>query len=323
MRKVREILEDFETRLKRARVYFPEKDSMEILAHALDIKKEEIHRFFDVELDQRSLERAEEIMRRREKREPLARIFGSVLFGGISICTAPNVFKPCSGPEAMVEHILSIFEGQQNQTLRILDLGTGTGCLLLALLHRLPKATGVGIDVSEQAVSLAKKNAQSNSLSNRAEFLVADWNGEIEGQFDLIISHPPAVETKKIPFLSPEMKNYDPVISLDGGTDGLSFFRSMVQNFERLAKQKALGVFTAYSTKQEASIFDKAGFPVDVILDVYYKPLCIVVTNDRQQRTWLPLFFRGGGILDLGSTHQKEPHYAHRKMLPWSRQGMP
>ncbi|HBM90776.1 MAG TPA: hypothetical protein DD400_02725, partial [Rhodospirillaceae bacterium] len=176
----------------------------------------------------------------------------------------------------------------------ILDLGTGTGCILLALLHDLPHATGVGLDINKQAIALAEKNAEENSLSDRAVFRLGNWKDDLEERFDLVISNPPAAPTESIPHLSPELRDYDPITAIDGGKNGLSFFKEIVQNFEKLAKLDATGIFHIHDPKREASLFYKAGFPVETKFNchyrqsgVYLEPCCIVVKNKKQRRTWL------------------------------------
>jgi release factor glutamine methyltransferase len=119
-------------------------------------------------------------------------------------------------------------DGELNRPLRIADLGTGTGAILLALLSELPAATGFGTDISETAVRTAAANAARAGLSNRATFIACDYAGGLSGSFDLIVSNPPYIRTADIAGLATEVRNYDPLAALDGGADGLDAYRALI-----------------------------------------------------------------------------------------------
>lgn len=301
MEKIRPILVRFSERLKKAGVFRPEKDAASIIAHALGIEDEQISEILDNELSAEIVAKAETLIERREKHEPLHRILGSMVFCGLRIYVASGVFRPCSESEGLVEVAVSLLEEKAKEPIRILDLGTGTGCLLLALLSALPTATGIGIDIEDHVLEAARKNAKENNLSDRASFQLSDWGRDIKESFDLVICNPPAIATKNIPYFAPEMRDHNPLVSLDGGKDGLGFYRTIVKDFERLAKPGAFGVFRAYSKKREASIFDSAGFPVQLVTDYVEEAYCIIVENKKRTCGWLwqmtcPQFFdpRGG-----------------------------
>ncbi|HUY68800.1 MAG TPA: peptide chain release factor N(5)-glutamine methyltransferase, partial [Alphaproteobacteria bacterium] len=146
--------------------------------------------------------------------------------------------------------------------LRILDLGTGSGCLLLALLHELPNATGLGVDASHRAVEQAKINAETLGLAARAEFRVNDWADGVEDKFDLVISNPPYVAQGDIVGLMPEVRDFDPALALDGGVDGLNVYRFLIPQLPGLLKPGSAAIFEigAGQAKAVSNLFRATGF---------------------------------------------------------------
>jgi len=296
MRKFQDTLKEFVERLRKAGVFSPEKEAYAIFAHVLGRKASETESSWDVILDARTLKKATDIFERREKREPLARILGAQTFFGVEIKTSPDVYRPCLDAEQLVEQALFLSSQKGFEKPHILDLGTGTGCLLIALLHALPHATGIGVDIDERILEVARKNAEINGVQDRAIFVKSDWGKSLNEKFDLIVCNPPAVATANIPFLSPELRDYDPIASLDGGEDGLNFYRYIAKDFDRLAVPGGFGIFRVYSKKREAKIFQSAGIPVEIILTYYHEPYCIVATNIMNFRRWLYKFRAALGL---------------------------
>ena len=153
----------------------------------------------------------------------------------------------------------------------ILDLGTGTGCLLLALLSALPNATGVGVDQNPRALEQATKNAQTLGLAGRAQFLQSNWLDHVEGKFDLIISNPPYIATQELETLAREVRDFDPLPALDGGDDGLCAYRAIIPKLKDHMTENAsilfeVGVGQAESVK---TLLEKVGF-INVL---FYKDL--------------------------------------------------
>jgi release factor glutamine methyltransferase len=171
----------------------------------------------------------EEMRRRRIGREPVSRIIGSRDFWGLRFTLNAATLDPRPDSEALVETALNIVkaEGWSQAPLRILDLGTGSGCLLLALLSELPSATGVGTDIAALALDAARENASRLGLADRADFIAADWLDGVKGTFDLVVSNPPYVPMPMIAALPPEVR-CDPVLALDGGESGLDAYRRIV-----------------------------------------------------------------------------------------------
>jgi release factor glutamine methyltransferase len=166
---------------------------------------------------------------RRATREPVARLLGEREFYGRSFVVSPATLEPRPDSETLISAALALVgvEGLQAKPVRILDVGTGTGCLLLTLLCELPLATGLGTDASQPALATARANAHRLGVAARAAWRTADGLEGIEGPFDLLVCNPPYVRTGDIPHLQPEVRAFDPRPALDGGPDGLTLYRRM------------------------------------------------------------------------------------------------
>jgi release factor glutamine methyltransferase len=173
---------------------------------------------------------------RRCGREPISRILGSREFWSLRFAVGPATLDPRPDSETLVAAVLARIP-DRNAEITLLDLGTGTGCLLLALLSELPRARGIGVDISASARDIAATNAEVLRLDARAEFRQGDWARDISAQFDVIVSNPPYIESNSIDALAPEVAQYDPRGALDGGADGLSAYRALIpQAAERLKR---------------------------------------------------------------------------------------
>jgi release factor glutamine methyltransferase len=164
---------------------------------------------------------------RRLAREPVSRIIGRRDFWGHSFAIDASTLDPRPETETLVEAVLGIIraEGRQDQSLQLLDLGTGTGCILLSLLAELPHATGVGVDIDPRALAIASGNAERIGVSGRATFHRGDWTENLSGLFHYIVGNPPYIRQEDISALDPEVSRYDPRLALDGGPDGLDAYR--------------------------------------------------------------------------------------------------
>lgn len=167
------------------------------------------------------------LINRRLQREPIARILGLREFWSLPFLIEDETLEPRPDTETLVEAALSAVPDQK-QALRLLDLGTGTGCVLLSLLHELKFATGVGVDVSIGAVKTARTNGAQLGLDHRSNFIVSDWFSNVEGVFDLIVANPPYIPSNELTKLEPEVALYDPLRALDGGQNGLRAYEAIV-----------------------------------------------------------------------------------------------
>lgn len=174
--------------------------------------------------------RIEAAVARRAAREPVSRILGAREFWSLSFALNEATLDPRPDSETLVAAVLAETVGRDTP-LRLLDLGTGSGCLLLALLSELPLARGCGIDVSEAAVAMAAENARRLGLADRAQFHRHAWEAGLDleaGSWDVVVSNPPYIASAEIAELAPEVAGYDPAAALDGGPDGLDAYRALI-----------------------------------------------------------------------------------------------
>jgi release factor glutamine methyltransferase len=178
--------------------------------------------------------RVMDLAERRMAGEPVARIVGEKEFWSLPLRLSPETLVPRPDTETVVEAALAWTqrEGRAHTPLTILDLGTGTGAILLALLSELPNATGVGVDIAEGAARTARENARRLGLGDRARFAVSHWTDGIAGRFDIVVSNPPYIKIGEIPELPLEVSRYDPQIALDGGADGLAAYRAILARLD-------------------------------------------------------------------------------------------
>jgi release factor glutamine methyltransferase len=174
-------------------------------------------------------QRLRELTARRVLREPMAYILGEREFWGLSFKVSPAVLVPRPDSEALIEAALALMPDRQRPW-RFLDLGLGSGCLLLTLLREYPAASGVGLEISEEALAVAQANADALGVAARARLIAGDWRQpdwreHLGGSFDLLVSNPPYIEAGAIERLMPEVARYEPKLALDGGPDGLVAYR--------------------------------------------------------------------------------------------------
>lgn len=209
----------------------PRREARLLIAHVLRTSYEDV--FF---ADDRLLTEEEErtfkaLLQRRLNHEPISKIMEYREFWSLPFRVTANTLDPRPDSEIIVESVLASYKDKA-QHLRILDLGTGTGCLLLSLLHEYPNAWGVGVDRSEAASSIAQENAIRLGLENRCAFIVGHWGEALASSFDIIVSNPPYIGRNET--LPPEVA-YDPEIALFAGEDGLSCYRALADQIPRLA----------------------------------------------------------------------------------------
>ena len=190
-----------------------------ILAHHLGLPRLELFLQFERPLQEKELTDIRVAIMRRAKREPLQHVLGWVDFYGLKLRSDNRALIPRPETEYLVELLQAEFE--EEEPARILDLGTGSGAILLALLNQFETSTGVGIDLSSQALELARENAESAALASRATFIRSDWFGAVEGTFQLIVANPPYLRREEMESAEPEVARFEPKLALDGGDRGL------------------------------------------------------------------------------------------------------
>jgi len=206
----------------------------------------------------------EKAVARRLKREPVHRILGSREFHGMDLLISRETLEPRPDTEILVESLLP-HVGQivaAKGAARLLDLGTGTGAIILALLKESPDASGIGSDISEDALNTATQNAERLGLAKRFDTVRSHWFDAIAGRFDIIVSNPPYIRSDVIPALEPEVRDFDPPAALDGGPDGLDAYRAIAAGAgDFLEKDGMIGVEIGFDQKDTVTtIFRDAGF---------------------------------------------------------------
>jgi release factor glutamine methyltransferase len=208
-------------------------DARLLLLEAVGISATELITGPDLPLTLEQATTLSAFLRRRLNHEPVARIVGEREFWGLPFRLSPETLVPRPDTETLVETALDLLPDSQTP-LRVVDFGTGSGCILVALLHELPQAIGLGVDLSFGALVTARANANDNQVGNRCHFALSRWADAVSGPFDLIVSNPPYIASGVIPRLDEEVREHDPRLALDGGPDGLEPYRILLGEAERL-----------------------------------------------------------------------------------------
>jgi release factor glutamine methyltransferase len=210
-----------------------------------------------------------ELTARRIQREPMAYILGEREFWGLPFKVSPAVLVPRPDSETVIEAALALL-ADRDRPWRILDLGLGSGCLLLTLLHEFRAARGVGLELSEAALAVARTNAAALGVGARAELLLGDWRqsgwrDRLGDPFDLLVSNPPYVEAGAIAGLMPEVSRFEPKLALDGGPDGLAAYRAIATEAPRLVVPggRLLLEVGEGQAPEISAIFQSTGFTVE------------------------------------------------------------
>jgi release factor glutamine methyltransferase len=237
--KVYDAICDATKRLRAAGVDAPRRDARLLLADALGVDHPAL---LDpaAPLSETAHARFDGTVSRRAAREPVARIRGTREFWGLEFLLSPDTLDPRPDTETVIEAALAAFPNAAPR--RILDLGTGSGCILCALIHEWPAATGVGIDISDAAAATARANAARLDLAHRAQFVVGDWSAALGNRYDLVVSNPPYIRSNDIAALEPEVAAFDPHCALDGGVDGLDAYRAIALLLPRVLTAGGIAV---------------------------------------------------------------------------------
>ncbi len=221
-----EALARMSRRLDAAGVEGPMRDARLLAAHALGVDRIALHVDRDRRLSSCEQEALHRLGRRRAAGEPVSRIVGRREFWSLAFELSPATLDPRPDSETLVQAALDRMP-DRDRPLSILDLGTGSGCLLIALLSERPRAWGVGVDVSRDAAAVARRNANRLGVADRAAFLAGDWGQALAGGFDLVVANPPYVAAPEFGVLAPEVARFDPRLALVAGEDGLEAYRAL------------------------------------------------------------------------------------------------
>ncbi|RKM55633.1 peptide chain release factor N(5)-glutamine methyltransferase [Butyrivibrio sp. X503] len=223
----KDILEKGIETLERAGITEAKLDARLLLEYVCETDHSTLYAHPDREVSEVEEQKYNELLSRREKREPVAYILGKWEFMGLSFNVSKDVLIPEQDTEVLVEEALRYCEDK----MRILDLCTGSGCIALSILNYTNDTKAVCTDISEAALKVAKENADILGFNDRIEFIETDLFPEKEiGKFDVIVSNPPYIRTEVIKTLAPEVKDYEPMLALDGSDDGLIFYKRIIEN---------------------------------------------------------------------------------------------
>jgi release factor glutamine methyltransferase len=272
--------------LQQGGIETPKLDARLLLCDAAGMSQEAYVARPDCELAPGAAERFGASIERRLAGEPVSRIIGVREFFSRAFCIDQGALDPRADTETLIEAALTIVESNcwRERPLKLLDLGTGTGCILLTLLAELPHASGVGTDASLAALAVARVNARRLEVDSRASFVAGDWLEPIGGDFDLVVANPPYVATSEIVHLAREVKDHDPPIALDGGSDGLEAYRRIAARLAHVLRPGGTVLLEtgAAQTGAVLSLLRGAGLTMEaqpcLWHDLAGRPRCVVAS---------------------------------------------
>ncbi|WP_373085871.1 peptide chain release factor N(5)-glutamine methyltransferase [Sneathiella sp.] len=248
-------------RLEATGVENPRRDATVLLAFVLGEDTGIFHRSPERYLSTREQADFNRVIERRATREPVSHITGQREFWSLDFAIGPAVLDPRPDSETLIEVALDkISKGHKVRN--ILDLGTGSGCLLLSLLSEIPDATGVGVDISDRALLVARKNAEHLGLQARSKFQLGNWCAGIHEQFDLVLCNPPYIPAADVSDLQPEVRDFEPHLALIGGADGLDCYRNIIFQLPSVLRSRGLVLFEVGSGQAAAvgGLLEESGF---------------------------------------------------------------
>jgi release factor glutamine methyltransferase len=259
----------------------PRRDARLILSLGLGVDPAVVMGWPEREVGAEAVAVIEGLIARRERGEPFSRLRGKREFWSLDFALSPETLDPRPDSETLIVAALDDIR-DRNAPLRIVDFGTGTGCLLLALLSELPQAQGIGIDIQPGAVATARANAAALGLGKRAEFRLGSWDLPLKQPADVILSNPPYIPTEEIERLAPEVALFDPLLALDGGPDGLRAYRFLGAAIRSLLSPGGRA-YIEIGTGQEpqvARIFTELGLQIAAVrADLAGIERCVVATR--------------------------------------------
>ena len=223
--------------LKNHNIHSHELDAQIILSEIMRIKRESLITNNEINISKKIMEKYDSAIKRRIKKEPVAYIIGKKEFWSEDFMVNHGTLIPRPETELLIYKIINFFK---NKKINILDIGTGSGCILLSILKELNFSRGIGIDISAKAIQMAKVNSKNLNLFYRSKFKVIDLNKFNIGKYDLIVSNPPYIPSKDIKNLSKDITNYEPLTALNGGRDGLDLIKKVIYKSNHLLKREGL-----------------------------------------------------------------------------------
>lgn len=264
--KISKVLQKAKEELRSAKIESDVLDSMILLCHSLNFSREQVVFNPDLELTQNQIEIFFQLIARRKNREPISHIINKREFYGLDFFVDKNVLDPRADSESLIELVLENVD--KNKNLEILEIGSGSGCLIITLLKNLINAKGMAVDISKEAIAIAKKNSQTHQVDSRLEFIYSDIFEKISNKkFDIIISNPPYIKTKAIENLQDEVRLFEPRLALDGGIDGLNFYKRIAKESSNFLKKDGI-IFLEVGDDQKkevTEIFDAQNFKLQKV----------------------------------------------------------
>ena len=262
MTTARAALAEATRRLERAGVPEPARDARRLMAFALNAPHDRLTLLLPEPLSGAAQATFGQAISRREQRQPVAQITGKRAFYGRDFLVTPDVLDPRPETELLVRRALEHGADGAGRARRILDLGTGSGAILVSCLAELPGAEGLGTDISAAALTVARRNAHTHRVAARAGFAVSDWYEAVTGRFDLILSNPPYIAADEMQALAPDIRNWEPAIALTPGGDGLSAYRKIVARAGNHLRQGGALIVETGAAQAGAvrALFAAAGF---------------------------------------------------------------
>ena len=238
----------------------PELDARIILKEVLSLDDKDLILKESLDIPNELIEKIIAIESRRLNGEPISKIFKKRDFYNSTFLISNDVLDPRPETELIVEIANNFID--KNEVKNILDLGTGSGCILLSILKENKMINGLGIDLSKDAISIAKQNSKKLNLETQSNFLISNWMSSVNYKYDLVVSNPPYIASEDIKKLSKSVKIYDPILSLDGGDDGLNSYRLIASDLKRVVSKHALVIIEiGYNQSlQVIEIFKKNNF---------------------------------------------------------------
>ena len=232
-----ELINSGSTRLKNKKIYSHKLDSEILLSRVLNKSREELLINLKQKIKPREISNFLKLIDRRSSKEPIAYILEEKEFWSKSFLVSKNTLVPRPETELMVEKIVKIFK---KKDIFILDIGTGTGCILLSILSELENSKGTGIDISSKAIQIARANSRKHKLTERTKFCKRSLDDIYHNKFDLIVSNPPYIKRKDIKNLNEDIKKFEPKLALDGGNDGLDVIKKVIYKSKNILKIKGM-----------------------------------------------------------------------------------
>ena len=256
-------------------------DAELILSKSLDISREKFLSLDDTNVEDKIISNFNKLIARRVKKEPIAYIFEKKEFWSLDFIVNKDTLIPRPETELLIECLVKYYK---NKKIFILDIGTGSGCIILSILKELKKSKGIGIDVSKKAIKVASKNAKNLRLQARSKFIKRNLNEFNSYMFDLIVSNPPYICSHELKNLSEDIKKYEPRLALDGGNDGLDVVKKIIYKSKSILKRKGmLALEIGYGQfKKVSPILKFNGFKIKFIIKDYHNNIrCILAVLEH------------------------------------------